>query len=168
MNIGAYGRKSLLAAISPSHNAKSDAEATVATEGLKVALNSIQAPFAQNLYILLDNQGVAWQLRAVPGAPARAPHWPAKKPQVPGPTGPLDAQQFHPDRCMSTGSLDMQALQGTRMLVNKQKEELNLPRRPPLLRDMSGPAELWRSFGDDFNHTGLRTRHSNTRISPLA
>lgn len=39
-----------------------DAEATAATEGLKAALNSTQAPYTQNVYILLDNQEVARQL----------------------------------------------------------------------------------------------------------
>src|SRR5699024_447392 len=43
-----------------------DAEAVAATEGLKDALNSIQAPYTQNLYVLLDNQEVAQQLQGHP------------------------------------------------------------------------------------------------------
>ena len=43
-----------------------DAEATAATEGLKAALNSTQAPFTRNLYVLLDNQEVARQLQGFP------------------------------------------------------------------------------------------------------
>ena len=51
--------------LSPQHEVF-DAEATAATEGLKAALNSIQAPFTQNLYILLDNQEVVRQLQGRP------------------------------------------------------------------------------------------------------
>ena len=36
-----------------------DAEAVAATEGLKSVFKSIQAPYTQNLYILLDNQKAA-------------------------------------------------------------------------------------------------------------
>jgi len=43
-----------------------DAEATAAAEGLKAALNSAQAPYTQNLYVLLDNQEVARQLQGCP------------------------------------------------------------------------------------------------------
>lgn len=45
---------------------KSDAEATAATEGLKAALNSAQAPYTQSLYVTLDNQEVAQQLQGCP------------------------------------------------------------------------------------------------------
>lgn len=43
-----------------------DAEATAATEGLKAAYSSAQAPYTQNLYVLLDNQEVAQQLQGCP------------------------------------------------------------------------------------------------------
>lgn len=43
-----------------------DAEATAAYEGLKEAINSVQAPYTQNLYLLLDNQEVAQQLQGFP------------------------------------------------------------------------------------------------------
>ncbi|EYE91018.1 uncharacterized protein EURHEDRAFT_381503 [Aspergillus ruber CBS 135680] len=43
-----------------------DAEATAASAGLKAALNSTQASFTQNLYILLDNQEVVRQLQGCP------------------------------------------------------------------------------------------------------
>ena len=43
-----------------------DAEATAAYEGLKAACDSAQAPYARNLYVLLDNQEVAQQLQGSP------------------------------------------------------------------------------------------------------
>ncbi|ODM21317.1 hypothetical protein SI65_02160 [Aspergillus cristatus] len=43
-----------------------NAETTAATEGLKAGLNSVQAPYTQNLYILLDNQEVTRQLMGSP------------------------------------------------------------------------------------------------------
>jgi len=43
-----------------------DAEATAATEGLKAAWSSPQAPYTQNLYIFLDNQEVVRQLEGSP------------------------------------------------------------------------------------------------------
>ena len=43
-----------------------DAEAVAATEGLKDAFKSTQAPYTQNLYILLDNQEAARQLQGYP------------------------------------------------------------------------------------------------------
>ncbi|ODM18340.1 hypothetical protein SI65_06211 [Aspergillus cristatus] len=43
-----------------------DAEATAAYEGLKAACDSAQAPYTQNLYVLLDNQEVAQQLQGSP------------------------------------------------------------------------------------------------------
>ena len=43
-----------------------NAEATAAYEGLKAAFDSAQAPYTQNLYVLLDNQETARQLVGSP------------------------------------------------------------------------------------------------------
>jgi len=66
-----------------------DAEATAAYEGLKAACDSAQAPYAQNLYVLLDNQEVAQQLQGSPRASSQhtilgfqeiANAWPTRSP----------------------------------------------------------------------------------------
>lgn len=49
-----------------------DAEVSAAYEGLKAALNSAQAPYTQNLYILLDNQEVARQLVGLPSGSSQS------------------------------------------------------------------------------------------------
>ncbi|ODM15171.1 hypothetical protein SI65_09410 [Aspergillus cristatus] len=67
-----------------------DAEATAAYEGLKAAFDSAQAPYTQNIYILLDNQEVAQQLEGSPSSSSQrtilafqetANAWPNQSPQ---------------------------------------------------------------------------------------
>ena len=119
-----------------------DAEATAVYEGLKAACDSAQAPYTQNLYVLLDNQEVS-SYRAPPEAPVSTPSWPSKKLQTPGPPGPHDARPFSLDKSMSTGSPVMLASQGMNWRMNKQRKVLDLSHRPtPLRQDMPGQAEL--------------------------
>lgn len=63
---GAWKQESACGHLSLPKHKVFDAEATAAYEGLKAALDSAQAPYTQNLYILLDNQEVAWQLEGSP------------------------------------------------------------------------------------------------------
>ena len=63
---GAWKQESACGHLSLPQHEVFDAEATAATEGLKAALNSAQAPYTQNLYVTLDSQEVAQQLQGCP------------------------------------------------------------------------------------------------------
>ena len=65
-NWGAWKQESARGYLSLPKHEVFDAEATAAYEGLKAALESAQAPYTQNLYILLDNQEAARQLEGSP------------------------------------------------------------------------------------------------------
>lgn len=63
---GAWQQESTCGHLTLPRHEVFDAEAVAATEGLKEAVNSTQAPYTQNLYVLLDNQEVAQQLQGCP------------------------------------------------------------------------------------------------------
>lgn len=71
-----------------------DAEATAAYEGLKAAINSAQAPYTQNLCLLLDNQEVARQLQGHPRGSSQQTIQAVQ--EATDPSGPPDARLSHP------------------------------------------------------------------------